>query len=58
MSAVYDHTVSFVKKQRSELVDKMTKSIGFAMGIEFREGSLLLSGKNNLRIKKGKTVIF
>ncbi|VDI07180.1 Hypothetical predicted protein [Mytilus galloprovincialis] len=55
MSAVYDHAVSFVKKQRSELVDKMTKSIGFAMGIEFREGSLLLSGKNNLRIKKGMT---
>lgn len=55
MSSVYDHAVSTVKKQRPELVDNMTKSIGFVMGIEFREGSLLLSGKTNIKIKKGMT---
>ena len=57
MNAVYEHAVSTVKKQRPELLDKMTKSVGFAMGIEFREGSLLLSGKNNLRIRKGNYVV-
>jgi nucleosome binding factor SPN SPT16 subunit len=57
MNAVYEHAVSTVKKQRPELLDKMTKSVGFAMGIEFREGSLLLSVKNNLRIRKGNYVV-
>ena len=57
MNAVYEHAASTVKKQRPELLDKMTKSVGFAMGIEFREGSLLLSVKNNLRIRKGNYVV-
>ncbi|XP_069114488.1 LOW QUALITY PROTEIN: FACT complex subunit SPT16-like [Argopecten irradians] len=53
LSEVYEHTVSYVKKERPELIDKMTKNIGFAMGIEFREGSLLISGKSNIKAKKG-----
>lgn len=55
MSAVYDHAISFVKKARPELVEKMTKTVGFVMGIEFREGSLLLSAKTSIKIKKGMT---
>lgn len=54
LSEVYDHVVSYVKKEKSEFADKLTKNIGFAMGIEFREGSLLLGGKNEYRAKKGK----
>lgn len=54
LSEVFDHAVSYVKKERPEILDKMTKNVGFAMGIEFREGSLLVSGKTNMKAKKGK----
>lgn len=46
--------MSFVKKERSDLESKMTKSLGFAMGIEFREGSLLISAKAGAKAKKGE----
>lgn len=52
---MYEGIVSFVKKQRSDLESKMTKSFGFAMGIEFREGSLLISAKTTAKAKKGMT---
>lgn len=55
LSEVYEAIVSFVKKQRSDLESKMTKSLGFAMGIEFREGSLLISAKTTAKAKKGMT---
>ncbi|KAJ8303246.1 hypothetical protein KUTeg_019642 [Tegillarca granosa] len=55
LNEVYEHVVSFVKKEKPGFVDKLTKNIGFAMGIEFREGSLLLGGKNEYRAKKGMT---
>lgn len=55
LSEVYEGIVSFVKKQRSDLESKMTKSFGFAMGIEFREGSLLISAKTTAKAKKGMT---
>ncbi|XP_062583012.1 FACT complex subunit SPT16-like [Saccostrea cucullata] len=55
LSEVYEGVVSFVKKQRSDLESKMTKSLGFAMGIEFREGSLLISAKTGAKVKKGMT---
>ncbi|XP_041283569.1 FACT complex subunit SPT16-like, partial [Onychostruthus taczanowskii] len=42
-----------VKKQRPELLGKVTKNLGFAMGIEFREGSLVINSKNQQRLKKG-----
>ncbi|KAL3860233.1 hypothetical protein ACJMK2_010387 [Sinanodonta woodiana] len=53
LSEVYDHAVKFVKDKRPDLEDKMTKSIGFGMGVEFREGSLLIGPKTNVRAKKG-----
>jgi hypothetical protein len=33
----------------------MTKNVGFAMGIEFREGSLQLNSKNEARVRPGMT---
>uniref|UniRef100_A0A8C3NFF9 FACT complex subunit n=1 Tax=Geospiza parvula TaxID=87175 RepID=A0A8C3NFF9_GEOPR len=42
-----------VRKQRPELLGKVTKNLGFAMGIEFREGSLVINSKNQQRLRKG-----
>lgn len=50
---MYDRTVAFVKKEKADMADKMTKNIGFAMGIEFREGSLLIGPKTTARARKG-----
>lgn len=54
LSGVYDAATSFVKSKRPELFDKMTKNVGFAMGIEFREGALLITGKASIVVKKSK----
>jgi nucleosome binding factor SPN SPT16 subunit len=35
--------VDFVKEKDESLVEKLTKNFGFVMGIEFREGSLLIN---------------
>ena len=53
LSEVYEGAVSFVKKEKPDLVDKMVKSFGFATGIEFREGSLLIAPKTRAPAKKG-----
>ncbi|NXN67458.1 SP16H protein, partial [Himantopus himantopus] len=50
---VYGAVMDLVKKQKPELLSKITKNLGFAMGIEFREGSLVINGKNQQRLKKG-----
>jgi nucleosome binding factor SPN SPT16 subunit len=54
LSEVYQAGVSVVKGERPELEDKMTKTFGFAMGIEFREGSLVIGPKTNAPAKKGE----
>ena len=54
LSEVYDTAVKFVKDKRPELVEKLTKNIGFGMGIEFREAALLITNKTNVRAKKGE----
>ncbi|PVD20893.1 hypothetical protein C0Q70_19056 [Pomacea canaliculata] len=53
LSDVYEAGVSLVKAERPELEAKMSKSFGFAMGIEFRESSLLIAPKTNAPAKKG-----
>ncbi|XP_074390053.1 FACT complex subunit SPT16 isoform X10 [Zonotrichia albicollis] len=50
---VYGAVMDVVKKQRPELLGKITKNLGFAMGIEFREGSLVINSKNQQRLRKG-----
>lgn len=52
LNGVFDAATSFVKSKRPELLDKMTKNIGFAMGIEFREGAMLITGKSGISVKK------
>lgn len=53
LNEVYEHGVKFVKDGRPELFDHLTKNFGFAMGIEFRESSLLLGPKTHIVAKKG-----
>ncbi|XP_028649456.2 FACT complex subunit SPT16 [Erpetoichthys calabaricus] len=53
LSDVYNAVIEFVKKEKPDLVSKLTKNLGFAMGIEFREGSLVLNNKNQYKLKKG-----
>ncbi len=55
LNEIYDKVVDFVKKEKPELVDKLTKSFGFGMGIEFREGSLLIGPKSTATVQKGMT---
>ncbi|XP_042330482.1 FACT complex subunit SPT16 [Sceloporus undulatus] len=50
---IYAAVMDMVKKQKPELISKITKNLGFAMGIEFREGSLVINSKNQYRLKKG-----
>ncbi|GIY82430.1 FACT complex subunit SPT16 [Caerostris extrusa] len=49
---VYQAAVSFVEKNRKEMADKMVKNLGFATGIEFREGSLAITPKSTAVAKK------
>ncbi|KAI1297269.1 FACT complex subunit spt16 [Halotydeus destructor] len=53
LSDVYNKGVEKVKDHNPDLVDKLTKNFGFGMGIEFREGSLLIAPKTNVKVKKG-----
>uniref|UniRef100_A0A8C5M6J7 FACT complex subunit n=1 Tax=Leptobrachium leishanense TaxID=445787 RepID=A0A8C5M6J7_9ANUR len=50
---VYQAVIDQVKKQKPDLMSKITKNLGFAMGIEFREGSLVINSKNQYKLKKG-----
>lgn len=49
---VYDAGLKFVKSKKPHLADSMTKNFGFAMGIEFREGSLVISQKATAVLRK------
>ena len=55
LSDVYKSAVNFVKKESPDLVEKLTKNFGFAMGIEFREGSLSITPTCDAIVKKGMT---
>lgn len=53
LSSVYKSAVNFVKKESPENAEKLTKNFGFAMGIEFREGSLSIAPNCDAIVKKG-----
>ena len=57
LSNVYKSAVSLVKQENSELVEKLTKNFGFAMGIEFREASLSIAPNCDAVAKKGELFI-
>merc|ERR1719245_1797881 len=53
LSSVYNAAMDNMKKEHPELVDKINKNFGFAMGIEFREGCLVIGPNCDLKAKKG-----
>ena len=53
LSDVYNAAESYIKKEKPALLDKMTKTLGFVTGLEFRESSLVIGPKNNAVVKKG-----
>jgi len=57
LSDVYNKVVSYVKSKRPELVDKLTKNFGFATGIEFREGHMVIGPKTNFKARKNMTFV-
>lgn len=53
LSDVYETGLQYVKKEKPNLVDNLTKNFGFAMGIEFKESSLMIGPKTTAVVKKG-----
>ncbi|RVE54784.1 hypothetical protein evm_000551 [Chilo suppressalis] len=53
LSTVYEAGLALAKKEKPNLVDNLTKSFGFAMGIEFRESSIVIGPKTTITAKKG-----
>merc|ERR1719494_253392 len=53
LSEVYAATNKHVETTKPDLKDNFVKNIGFATGLEFREGSLLVDAKHSQRLKKG-----
>merc|ERR1719412_1341307 len=53
MCDVYESVQTKTRNDKPELVDKLTKSFGFVMGIEFREPSLSIAPNCTAIVKKG-----
>jgi nucleosome binding factor SPN SPT16 subunit len=55
LKSVYKAAVSYLQQKEGcdHLVSKLPKTLGFAMGLDFRETALLLSPKNSLAFKQG-----
>ncbi|CAA7267953.1 unnamed protein product [Cyclocybe aegerita] len=49
---VYQHALSYIKNNNTELEKYFVKNIGFATGIEFRDAGYILSAKNTRLIRK------
>ncbi|KAL1669350.1 FACT complex subunit-domain-containing protein [Schizophyllum commune] len=48
---VYQHALDYVRDKSPDLEKNFVKNVGFSMGIEFRDPTFLLSGKNNRTIQ-------
>lgn len=46
LKSVLDAAKAFLKKRDPELLNHLPKSLGFAVGLEFRDSSMLLNGVN------------
>ncbi|KAL7055726.1 hypothetical protein AAHC03_022613 [Spirometra sp. Aus1] len=55
-SKLYSSIVDKVQSEHPELVDKLTRSFGFATGIEFRDGCQLIGPKSTSVFRKGMSI--
>uniref|UniRef100_A0A336MRE7 FACT complex subunit n=1 Tax=Culicoides sonorensis TaxID=179676 RepID=A0A336MRE7_CULSO len=53
LSEVYETAFKYAQKEQPKLIDKITKTFGFGMGIEFRENSLVIGPKCTAVVQKG-----
>ncbi|BFZ61011.1 FACT complex subunit spt16 [Saitoella coloradoensis] len=53
---IYNKALGLIKSKAPELEPHFPKNIGCGIGIEFRDTSLLLNGKNNRTLKDGMTL--
>jgi nucleosome binding factor SPN SPT16 subunit len=53
---VLDTARSFLKKKDANLLSYLPKTLGFVIGIEFRDGSLLLNATNQTKFASGMTI--
>ncbi|XP_077975162.1 FACT complex subunit SPT16-like [Styela clava] len=50
---VYNEVIKRTKSEKPELVNSFTRSFGFCCGIEFRESTYVINGKNQIKARKG-----
>lgn len=50
---IYSQALTYIKEKKPELERYFLKSIGFGMGMEFRDTAYLLSPKNNRPLRTG-----
>ena len=50
---VLDGAKTFLRKRDAELLNHLPKSLGFALGLEFRDSSMLLNGTNTNKFTAG-----
>ena len=53
LKAAYEAALNRLKSKRPELEKKLTKNVGTAIGIEFRESTLQLNAKSEVRVQAG-----
>jgi len=53
VSAAMDAAVAVITQKKPELVSKLVKSLGFAMGMEFRDSAWLITSKNSRVVHPG-----
>ena len=54
LKSVYQAAVKFLKsKGKEDLVEKLPKNLGFAMGLDFRDAMLQLNAKSTVPIRQG-----
>lgn len=52
LSEVFEAAMDFAKKEKPDLLDRLVKTFGFAIGIEFRESSMIIGPKCSAVVRK------
>lgn len=52
LNEIYDSGIEYAKKEKPDLIDRLVKTFGFAIGIEFRESTLMIGPKCTATVKK------
>lgn len=53
---LYNKAIGLVRAKKPEIENNFVKSVGAGIGIELRDGNMMLNGKNNKVLKSGMTL--